>query len=87
MGTSKFGGTYGSICGQIWAPDHDSDWNSSFGNCRRMSEHGVVKGFEQLFTIKKPKYAIEQKKRPLRVKPIMDKKNVHTVFQVFEHVQ
>ena len=30
---------------------------------------------------------IEQKKRPLRVKPIMDKKNVHTVFQVFEHVQ
>ena len=31
----------------------------------------------------KPKYAIEQKKRPLRVKPIMDKKNVHTVFQVY----
>ena len=31
----------------------------------------------------KPTYAIEQKKRPLRVKPIMDKKNVHTVFQVY----
>ena len=28
------------------------DWNSSFGNCGRMSEHGVDKGFEQPFTIK-----------------------------------
>ena len=24
MGTCKFGGKYGSICGQIWVPDHDS---------------------------------------------------------------
>ena len=23
-GTCKFGGKYGSICGQIWVPDHDS---------------------------------------------------------------
>jgi hypothetical protein len=26
MGTSKFGGKYGSICGQIWVPDHDSQF-------------------------------------------------------------
>jgi len=26
MGTSKFGGKYGSICGQIWVTDHDSQF-------------------------------------------------------------
>ena len=26
MGTSKFGGKYGSICGQIWVLDHDSQF-------------------------------------------------------------
>ena len=54
-GTPKFGGKYGSICGQIWVPGHDSQlapcW-SSFGDCRRISEPGVIKGFEQPFTVK-----------------------------------
>jgi hypothetical protein len=50
-----------------------SGWNSSFGDCRRMSEPGVVKGFEQPFTIKNQNTQL--KKRPLPVKPIMDKKN------------
>ena len=49
-----------------------------------MSEHGVVKGFEQPFTIKNQNTQLNKKKRPLRVTPIMDKKkNVHTVFQVY----
>ena len=26
MGTRKFGGKYGSICGQIWVPDHESQF-------------------------------------------------------------
>ena len=56
--TSKFGGTYASICGQIWVLYRDSQfaplsgWDSSFGDCQRMSEPGVVKGFEQPFKIK-----------------------------------
>ena len=66
MSTSKFDEKYGSICGQIWVLDHDSQLaplraDSSFGDCRRMSEPGVVKGFEQPFTIKNQNnYAIEQ---------------------------
>ena len=88
MGTWNFGGNYGSICGQIWVPDHTlptfstSGWNSSFGDCRRMSEPVVVKGLEQPFTIKNQNTQLNKKKRPLRVKPIMDK-IVHTVFQVY----
>ena len=39
-----------------------------------MSEYGVVKGFEQPFTIKNQNTQLNKKKRPLRVKPIMDKK-------------
>ena len=95
MGTSKFGRKYGSICGQIWAPVgarsrlpicSTSDWNSSFGNCRRMSEPGIVEGFEQPFTIKNQNTQLNKKTCPLLVKPIMDKKNVHTVFQVYIYI-
>ena len=50
-----------------------------------MSAPGVVKGFEQ-YSQSKPKYAIEQKKGLLWVKPIMDKKNVRTVFQVCMYI-
>ena len=39
-----------------------SGWNSSFGDCRRMSEPGVVKGIVTTLHNQKPKYAIEQKK-------------------------
>ena len=58
MGISKFGGKYGSICGQIWVPDHDSQFApfrteipllETVGGC---PNPGVVKGFEQPFTIK-----------------------------------
>ena len=69
MGTS-----YIQIWSEIWQylwPDLDTlsrlpicpilGWNSSFGNCRSMSEPGVVKGFEPPFTHQKPKYAIEPK--------------------------
>ena len=51
-----------------------------------MSEHGVVKGFEQPFTIKNQNMQLNKKKRPSRVKPIMDKKNVHTVFLVYIYI-
>ena len=39
-----------------------------------MSEPGVVKGIVTTLHNQKPKYAIEKKRSPLRVKPIMDKK-------------
>ena len=42
MGTSKFDGKYGSMCGQIWVPYHDS-----------LSED-AVKGFEQPIKNKNP---------------------------------
>ena len=51
-----------------------SGWNSSFGDCRRMSEPGVVKGFEQPFTITKIRNWT--KKRPLRVKPSSGQKKM-----------
>ena len=38
-----------------------SGWNSFFGDCRRMSEPGVAKGFEQPFTIKNQNTQIKQK--------------------------
>ena len=62
-----------------------SGWNSSFGDCQRMSEPGVVKGI--LTTLHNQKHSKTKirnwtKKRPLRVKPIMGKKIAHTVFQV-----
>ena len=53
----------------------------------RLSEDvrtGVVKGFEQLFTIKNRNTQLN-KKSPLRIEPIMDimdQKNDRTVFQV-----
>ena len=42
MGTSKFDGKYGSMCGQIWVPYHDS-----------LSED-AVKRFEQPIKNKNP---------------------------------
>ena len=48
---------------------------SSFGDCRRMSQPGVVKGFEQPFIIKNQNAQLKKtKRRPLQVKPIMDKR-------------
>ena len=62
-----------------------SGWNSSFGDCRRMSEPGAVKGFEQPFTITKIRNWT--KKRPLRVKPNNGQKKINrTVFQVYSVV-
>ena len=48
-----------------------------------MSEHGVVKKIEQPFTIKNQNTQLNKKKRPLRVKPIMDKQKCPYGFQVY----
>ena len=90
MGTSKFGGKYGSICGQIWVPDHDSQFAPLRAEITLLETAGgcpnpvLSKHFWTTLHNHKPKYAIEQKKRPLRVKLKMHKKNVHTVFQVYD---
>ena len=59
-----------------------SGWNSSFGDCRRMSEPGVVKGIVTTLHNQKPKYAIG-KKKSVTSKTHNGQKNVHTVFQVY----
>ena len=54
MGTSKFVGKNGGMCGQIWVPYDDSRW--------RMSEPRVVKGFEQPFRIKNQNTQLDKQK-------------------------
>ena len=95
MGTSKLGGKYGSICGQYLWPDLGArsrlpicstlDWNSSFGNCRRMSEHGVVKGFEQPFTIKNQNTQLN-KKTSVTGKTHNGQKKCRYGFQVYIYI-
>ena len=90
MGTSKFGGKYGSICGQILGTlsrlpmCFTSSWNSSSGDCRRMSAPVLSKDLNN-YSQSKTEIRNWTKKSPLRVKPIMDimdQKNDRTVFQV-----
>ena len=68
MGTSKFGGKYGSICGQIWVPDHDSQfaplWTEiplleTVGGCPNTM---LSKDLNNPSQSKTKKNAIEQKK-------------------------
>ena len=90
MGTSKFGGKYGSICGQIWAPDHDSQFAplraeipflEIVGGCPNPVSSKDLSNA----SLSKTKIRKLNKKRPSRVKCILDKKIVHTVFQVFTY--
>ena len=85
MGTSKFGGKYGSICGQIWVPDHDSQFAplrteipllETVGGCPNPVLSKDLNNPSQ----SKTKIRNSTKKRPLRVKPTG--KIVHTVFHV-----
>ena len=87
MGTSKFAGKQGSICGQIWIPYRDQfaplraeiPLLETVGGCPSPVLSKDLNNPSQ-----SPKYAIEQKKRPLRVKPSSgQKKNNRTVFQVY----
>ena len=78
MGTSKFGGKYGSICGQIWVPDHDSQFAPLWTEIPLLE---TVEGCPNTVLSKdlnnpsqsKTKIRNWTKKRPLRVKPIIDK--------------
>ena len=87
MGTSKFDEKYGSICGQIWVLDHDSQLAplqaeipllETVGGCPNPVLSKDLNNPSQ----SKTKIRNWTRKRPLRVKPIMDQKIVHTAIQV-----
>ena len=80
MGTSKFGGKYGSICGQIWVPDHDSQFAPLWTEIPLLETVGGCPNTVLSKDLNNPSQSKTKirnwtkKKRPLRVKPIMDKK-------------
>ena len=88
MGTSKFAGKQGSICGQIWIPYRDQfaplraeiPLLETVGGC---PSPVLSKNLNNPSQSKKTTYTMGKKEHPLRVKPIMDKKHIHTVFQVY----
>jgi hypothetical protein len=80
MGTSKFGWKYGSICGQIWVPDHDSQFAPSRAEIPLLETVGGCPSpvlSKDLNNPSKSKNKIHNsaEKHPLQVKPIMDKQN------------
>ena len=79
MGTSKFGGKYAVFVARFGCPITTPNL-LHFGLkflFWKLSEDVRTRCCQRIWTTlhnQKPKYAIEQKKRPLRVTPIMDKK-------------
>ena len=92
MGTSKFGGKYGSICGQIWVPDHDSQFAplrtqipllETVGGCPN-----TVLSKDDLNNPSQSKTKIRNwtKKTSVTGKTHNGQKNVHMVFQVYIYI-
>ena len=91
MGTSKFGGKYGSICGQIWVPDHDSQFAPLWTEIPLLETVGGCPNTVLSKDLNNPSQSKNQntqlnKKTPVTGKIHNGQKNVHTVFQVYIHI-
>ena len=86
MGTSKFGGKYGSICGQIWVPDHDSQFAPLWTEIPLLETVGgcpntvLSKDLNNPSRSKTKKNAIEQKKTSVTGKTHNGQKNMFIRF-------
>ena len=91
MGTSKFGGKYGSICGQIWVPDHDSQFAPLWTEIPLLETVGGCPNTVLSKDLNNPSQSKNQntqlnKKTPVTGKIHNGQKHVHTVFQVYIHI-
>ena len=81
MGTSKFGGKYGSICGQIWVLDHDSQFTPLRAEIPLLETVGgcpnpvLSKELQQQFTIKNQNTQLNKKKTSVTGKTHNGQKN------------
>ena len=89
MGTSKFGGKYGSICGQIWVPDHDSQFAPLWIEIPLLETVGGCPNTVLSKDLNNPSQSKTKIRNWTKKTSITGKthngqqKNVHTVFQVY----
>ena len=89
MGTSKFGGKYGSICGQIWVPDHDSQFAPLWIENPLLETVGGCPNTVLSKDLNNPSQSKTKIRNWTKKTSVVGKthngkqKNVHTVFQVY----